>query len=208
MILLFARITNVRRWSPLKKLETLCEIKLGTVLSRVKGKEGEGQLFSVISVKAMLGEEVPMLEKLDPTSGQLVQAEEGDVIVSLTQPNAFVITEKEAGWIIPSTFVCLKIVDKTKLNPYYLQWFLENSHCYKKQIHILKNQGSETNFIKVNDLKNIGLDVPPMEHQEKMTKLMMQKNREKELYKKKISLLETFINEQGNQWIKENQNGK
>lgn len=47
-----------------------------------------------------------------------------------------------------------------------------------------------------------------MEHQEKMTKLMIQKNREKELYEKKISLLETFINEQGNQWIKENQNGK
>lgn len=190
------------------KLKTLCEITNGSILSRFQKPDAKKAALPVLSVKAALGDMEDMsIAELEVDHPQLVRAQQGDVIMSMTQPNVFVIDERLSGWVVPSTFAYFHIKEPTQLNPYYLKWFFEYSEEYRRQLHLIQNSGNMVQFLKIGELKEVEITVPPIEHQEKIAHMMQLIEQEQRLYQQKIEKQKTVMNYMGNQWIKENQNG-
>lgn len=190
------------------KLKALCEITNGSILSRFKKTDAQKEVLPVLSVKAALGNINDMnTAELEVNHPQLVRAQLGDVIMSMTQPNVFVIDERLSGWVVPSTFAYFHIKEITQLNPYYLKWFFEYSEEYQRQLHLIQNSGNMVQFLKIGELKEVEITLPPMAHQEKIANMMKLIEQEQRLYQQKIEKQKTLMNYIGNQWIKENQNG-
>ena len=189
------------------KLKELCDISNGSILSRFRRDTSPSQL-PVITVKAAENpEENVSLEWLDDSHPQLLRAQKGDLIMSMTQPNTFIIDDRLAGWVVPSTFAYFHIQDPNQLMVGYLKWFLDASEEYQRQLYLLKNGGGAIQFLKINDLKEVNITLPNMDQQKKVASMMSIIQKETELYQKKMKLQTALMNYQGNQWIKENQHG-
>ena len=183
------------------KLSDYCDINVGTVLSRVTSKDNQGESYAVFSIKVALKEEAPTTIYSNVEKEHLLLAKAGDVVMSLTQQKVFIITEEEAGMIIPSTFAHFRIHQKEILSE-YLKWYFLHSDAYQRKLHLLQHSGG-VNFLKINDLKQIDLPALSLDKQEKLAKLMHTFEREQELYQQKMALFQAVINDYGNQQLKQ-----
>lgn len=190
------------------KLKSLCEITNGSILSRFQKIDAKKEWLPVLSVKAALGDrDEKNMTELEVNHPQLVRAQIGDVIMSMTQPNVFVIDEPLSGWVVPSTFAYFHIKDIEQLNPYYLKWFFEYSEEYKRQLHLIQNSGNMVQFLKIGELKEVEITLPSIDKQEKVANMMQLIEQEQKLYQQKIEKQKKMMNYVGNHWIKENNNG-
>lgn len=189
------------------KLKELCDISNGSILSRFHNGNHDEKI-NVISVKAADNPEAEVYsESLDVSNPQLLRAQKGDLIMSMTQPNVFIIDQRLEGWVVPSTFAYFHIKNSEQLKVGYLKWFFDYSEEYQRQLHLLRNAGNNIQFLKINELKEVNITLPTLEQQQKIANMMATIKKEKALYDKKIELQVKLMNYQGNQYIKENQHG-
>lgn len=189
------------------KLKELCDISNGSILSRFHNGNHDKKI-NVISVKAADNLEAEVYsESLDVSNPQLLRAQKGDLIMSMTQPNVFIIDQRLEGWVVPSTFAYFHIKNPEQLKVGYLKWFFDYSEEYQRQLHLLRNAGNNIQFLKINELKEVNITLPTLDQQQKIANMMAAIKNEKALYDKKIELQVKLMNYQGNQYIKENQHG-
>lgn len=189
------------------KLKELCDISNGSILSRFHNGNHDEKI-NVISVKAADNPEAEVYsESLDVSNPQLLRAQKGDLIMSMTQPNVFIIDQRLEGWVVPSTFAYFHIKNPEQLKVGYLKWFFDYSEEYQRQLHLLRNAGNNIQFLKINELKEVNITLPTLAQQQKIANMMATIKKEKALYDKKIELQVKLMNYQGNQYIKENQHG-
>lgn len=189
------------------KLKELCDISNGSILSRFHNGNHDEKI-NVISVKAADNPEAEVYsESLDVSNPQLLRAQKDDLIMSMTQPNVFIIDQRLEGWVVPSTFAYFHIKNPEQLKVGYLKWFFDYSEEYQRQLHLLRNAGNNIQFLKINELKEVNITLPTLEQQQKIANMMATIKKEKALYDKKIELQVKLMNYQGNQYIKENQHG-
>ncbi len=185
------------------KLGTIASISTGLVVKRKQaGTENEavGQ-YPMLTLKSF--EQGGWLNKRDLEvffSSEALDAkyltQKGDVVVRLSSPNTAVsISEEDAGILIPSLFVIIRL-ETDKILAEYLSIFLNSD--YMKKIYTKDLVGSAIQIIKTSMLKDIDLKLKTLDMQEKIIKLNKQMLKERflleELLEEKTKYHNAIIN--------------
>ena len=170
------------------KLYDIATIRTGLVLSRKKAKlHGDIKYYykqitlksfsDSITLQTHFFDDFISIEEIDETYTSRL----GDIIVRLREPNTAVyINEKSAGLVIPSLFAIVRVNDKTVDNT-FLAYYLNSMEVRRVLERELK--GTTISMIKTKDLGNLVLNLPPVDVQKNMVKLMV-------LSEKEIALLD------------------
>ena len=171
------------------KIEDICELTSGQVLSRVTCKEnGVEKRFALLpkaickgNIKTDELEEYKMKSKLDEKKLTML----GDIIIKLSTPyEAVVITEEYVGLLVPSFCAILRCKTK-EFDPYYIAAFI-NSKSFAIQIEE-KITGNSVGILSLSSLKDICIPDLSLYYQNEVAKEFIK-------MKKNIILFEEFIN--------------
>lgn len=164
------------------KLSEIVEIKVGLPLSRKKGEKFKYKLLTLrcfekssIYVDDNCLDDFFSNEKVDDYLAKF-----GDVVIRLREPIKAVYIEKEV--LVPSTMAILRA--NKDVNMKFLAYYL-NTKKIQKTIH--KNiEGSYVKMIGIRDIKEIDINLPTKNIQDKVTKVL-------DLQEKELSLYEELI---------------
>ena len=131
------------------KLGCIAEVRTGAVLTRKRqDRDYIKNSFKLINLKCVSDDGTILLNNIETNELPLVFkeevfAKEGDIIVRLSAPySAAIISQEEVGCLIPSHFAIIR-VDRNKIYPPYLLWYLNSEEVKKK---ILQNNSGSTAF--------------------------------------------------------------
>ena len=135
------------------KLGDIAEVFSGVQISRFKDENSKE--FPVIRNKFVSENTLEYsLENVSFDINEKYFSKKGDILISLSQPNTVSIL-KENGYIIPMYFAIIRL--KKGYDPYFI-YHLLNSGTFHKKLHKLL-EGGALKVIKVNDLKNIKINI-------------------------------------------------
>ena len=164
-------------------------VRTGLVLSRKEALPGENRhIYRALSLKNVTEDGQILLAKLEGYSAIKPLKEEyfthnGDVLLRLSTPyTAILISENEAGLLVPSHFAIIR-ADRT-VDPHYLYWWLGVS---KKWLYKNASGGTVMGTISSGYISEMPFKPPAMERQRKIRELLELERREQEL----LSLLGT-----------------
>jgi len=175
------------------ELSDLVDIKMGLPLSR---KKGENFKYKLIPLRCFEKRGIYLNEEcLDEFfSSKKVDdylAKKGDIVVRLREPIKAIYITKAV--LVPSTMAILRA--KKEINMKFLAYYL-NTKIVQKNLH--KNiEGSYVRMIGSKDIKEIDINLPSKEIQNKVVKILDLQEKELSLYeeliKQKELLKETIL---------------
>lgn len=175
------------------RLGDISQIESGLILSRKRARN-ELELVEVYKVLSLTNIEVQgdfneaELERF-PSNDQLDDryfTQEGDILLRLNDPfTAVYIDKHQAGVLIPSYFVTIKIITDEFL-PEYVSWFLNTTAVKEKFIQA--QSGTRTPTINQKIIRELDIPKLPIEKQNYITGLHR-------LYLKERRLLNQLIHE-------------
>lgn len=148
-------------------LKDICEIKSG-----FQGKIKDGNKYKIIKLKDVSKDGIIDYNGLDSFDSekepQKFLLEKGDVILKAKSgENTAVAIDKDLENIVASPqYIILKIKDKEKINPLYLELYLNSE--YTQAILKRNSEGTALPIIKLNTLKELPIKIVPMEIQDKL----------------------------------------
>lgn len=183
------------------KIEDIADIYQGITLSRIKTHDLEIEKCLIYSF--VDGEEnyvdIPKDEKLKL---EIPFTKKNMVLLNLTSHRASIIEDNEEGMVIPSTFIILE--PKKEVSPHYLEWYINEDRDFYKNLQIIK-QGSIILTIPIQSFREIGVNLPSMEVQEKISRISKLIKKNKKLQEEKEELLKDIlkhINQEGTKYDK------
>lgn len=143
------------------KLATLCDIKAGQIVSRLKSKDGSGddKKIKVLLPKAIqdgwvVGEGLA-LEMISKEPPQDCLTKAGDIVLKLSSPyGAAYITEKDEGLLVPS--FCCRLSGFHDVDPHFLVAYF-NSNKARFQYEALCG-GAVIAILRIGSVRE--LDIP------------------------------------------------
>ena len=163
------------------KLESMAFVRSGLVLGRKSSQDRSEYQYPLLNLRSIQPDgtiDVSLCEIFFSTEclNPEYLTRDGDVVIRLTAPyTAVVITQETEGFVIPSSFIVVR-VKRNMLLPEYLTWLL-NSQISKKQIY----DGAATNMlggIKPRFFAEIDIDPLPTEQQRVIAQLSALAQRE------------------------------
>lgn len=159
---------TISRWQ--LKLNEVCEIRIGLLLTRRKDYGTKADIrryraFTLSSVDSYGNIDFDKLEsfKAEPIEERYI-SEEGDIVLRLPEPNyAVYIDSEKKGIVVPSLFLCLKVVSNI-IMPEYLVW-LFNDGVLRKEVDSIR-AGTSIKTINTGQLANIDIEVILLERQQ------------------------------------------
>ena len=181
------------------KLQDVAEIRTGLVTARKKAESGEGNQYQMLTLKSLAEDgwinvdELEVFTSVEELSAQYL-TQKKDVVIRLSYPyTAVYIDENLAGLLISSLFTVIRLHDKNIL-PEFLALYLNSGRIKKKIAQAAA--GSAVSVIKTSFLKELSINVYPMETQRKAIqihrlhlqekKLMAELTKEKEIRYKAV----------------------
>jgi len=170
------------------QLREIAVVKTGLVLSRKKA-EFEHEImatYRLITLRNIANDGTIDSTTYDEfKSNDVLEShyftQEGDVLIRLSHPNTAVYIDKEAsGLLIPSYFAIIK-VDKSKLLPEFLAWYL-NSKEDKKEFERFQS-GTRIPSTNQNVIKTLPVSVTTIDKQKVLIDIYRLHLKEKELYR-------------------------
>jgi len=158
------------------RLKQFAEIRTGLVLSRKKGDvhDDEYHTYNMVTLKAFHQNGKLLSNNLDTYIAHEKLSERyltktGDILIRLREPNhAVVITQNDAGLVVPSLVAHLKVDERA--NSEFLTYYL-NSNSIQKKLQ-KEAKGTRISMIKTKDLADLELTLPSLEKQKKITVLL------------------------------------
>jgi len=180
------------------QLREIAVVKTGLVLSRKKAEfEHETMAtYKLITLRNITDDGTVDLTTYDEFKSNDVLdshyfTQEGDVLIRLSHPNTAVYIDKEAsGLLIPSYFAIIK-VDKSKLLPEFLAWYL-NSKEVKKEFERFQS-GTRIPSTNQNIIKTLPVSVTTIDKQKVLIDIYRLHLKEKELYRMLIEEKEKWF---------------
>lgn len=180
------------------QLREIAVVKTGLVLSR---KKAEFEHETMATYKLITLRNITNDGTIDSTTYEEFKSndvldshyftQEGDVLIRLSHPNTAVYIDKEAsGLLIPSYFAIIK-VDKSKLLPEFLAWYL-NSKEIKKEFERFQS-GTRIPSTNQNVIKTLPVSVTTIEKQKVLIDIYRLHLKEKELYRALIEEKEKWF---------------
>ena len=162
------------------KLAELADVTLGTILTRVNAEQHDDaesvETISMQEVSYFTGKSKVIPEKLYSKikSSKIESCEftkENDVLLGLTSGNAMVIDCSRENKLVLSNFLKIRIHDTNVLNPKYLCWLINDNKYIKNYFESAKQGVSAVSVIKANDVKEMPIELLPIEKQIDIGKL-------------------------------------
>lgn len=166
------------------KLGEMAFVRSGLVLGRKQAREKTEYRYPLLNLRSINpsgyidSEFCEVFDAVEPLNPEYL-THKGDVVIRLTIPyTAVLITEEFEGYVIPSSFVVVR-VDYGSLLPEYLLWLL-NSPKTKKQIY----EGAVSNMlgaVKPRFFAEHEVEVIPLHKQRIIAELSQLAHRETQL---------------------------
>ncbi len=129
--------------------------------------------------------------KVEFDSSKLTQ--EGDVVLKLSSTyDATYITKEDEGLLVTSFCLILRVKDKTKLNPRFLNAFV-NSDIYREQIKEMLS-GAKVPMLTIEKVKDVFIKEFTMEEQEEIAGYYDNMRRHETIVNKIIELQKENLN--------------
>lgn len=167
-------------------LRELASVRSGLVLSRKKSKGENGEMYALLTLRAVKEDGVLDMSELDMyiSIGVLPNTyltNIGDVVVRLTWPySAIIIDEQSAGLLVSSHFVIIR-PNNDRLDSGYLHWML-NRQSTRRRIYE-NTSANMLNAVRPQFFSELKISLRPMVEQRKIAKLQTLHHREQFLMK-------------------------
>lgn len=174
--------TGNKKWN----LKEFATVRSGLVLSRKKSQGDQGEMYALLTLRAVKEDGVLDMSELDMyvSVGVLpdaYQTDIGDVVVRLTWPySAILVDEQSAGLLVSSHFVIIR-PNKEILEPGYLHWML-NRQSTRRRIYE-NTSANMLNAVRPQFFSELKISLPPMAEQRRIAKLQALHHREQVLMK-------------------------
>lgn len=165
------------------KLQSLANIIQGNIPTRIEvttGQSVETITMQELNYIANVSDDLPIEKYItvqDDKIGTYSLTKKYDVVVGLSSGKAIVIESKRADKLILSNLAIIRIKDMSKVDPYYLCWFINNNRAAIKKML----QGtSAVSIIPLSMLKSFEVTLLPIETQRtigKISELKRQRDR-------------------------------
>jgi restriction endonuclease S subunit len=164
-------------------LDEYAVIRTGLVLSRKEALPDENsQIYRTISLKNITEDGQICLTNMEDYSAVEPLKKEyftrsSDVLLRLSAPyTAVIITEKEAGLLVPSHFAIIRT--NKMVDPRYLRWWLAKK---RKWFYKIASGGTMMGTISSGYVAQMPFEPPPLAKQHKVGELFELVNREQQL---------------------------
>lgn len=171
--LLISNIVNQKTYSGLTNL-----VQLSQVAKVSKGYKGTKTDFS--NLESVMDTEYAIIQTSDISDGQIdyenltriyegfkfkkyVVKKDDILITNKSSKSKIAVVDYDKKMLIATCSMLVISIDKNKLNPYYLQLFLESNRG-QLILNTIK-KGDKTNTITIGDLENIYVPCPPIDIQ-------------------------------------------
>lgn len=179
------------------KLQDYATISAGTLTSRLKEDEAgttyklyDNQDFNRDSFEVSKGSGIPKYYKLaNDSSKELVQP--GEVVISLTAQKAAVVQDATETYLLTFNFCKVKLNEKLDAR-YFVYWF-NHSNEARRQIHRDVQTATQIKKISINSLRNLEINFPPIEEQQRVGKVFELFYKKRLLESKKNKLQEQYL---------------
>lgn len=169
-----------------KKLKDIAEIYSGMQISRFLDNQSDE--LPVIKNKFSNDNLLDFsFERISKNINEKYLSKEGDIIISLSQPNTVSLLHKK-GYIIPMYFAIIRL--KENYDPFFMYHILGSDLFHKKLYKLL--EGGSLKVIKVSDLKNIKINIPNIENQKKYGEFLDLIDKKNELISSKKDCYKKF----------------
>lgn len=176
------------------KLQDIAKITTGLPVQRYIGKEDAKKQKIILTMPELETDEEFQTaeENISETIKDRFYSKKHDILYKVQQ-NSFakeITTETDA--IIPNSYIIIRVLDTTKVNPTFLTYYLNDPRVeYEIQRTI-----DSTKIMKVSTkiLKDLKILLPSKEKQDKQVELITKINKRIQLKKKSIKCDEKLIN--------------
>lgn len=156
------------------ELQHIANIIQGNIPTRIEttiGLSVETITMQELNYIANISDDLPV-EKYITVQGDKLESysltKEKDVVVGLSSGKAIVIEGNRANKLILSNLAIIRIKDMSKVDPYYLCWFINNNRAAIKKMQ----QGtSAVSIIPLSMLKSFEVELLPIETQRTIGKI-------------------------------------
>ena len=151
------------------ELKYFADIIQGNIPTRIEVPVGysiETITMQELNYVANVSDELPVEKHLTIQSDKLDTyslTQENDVVISLSSGKAIVIEGVRAGKLILSNLAIIRIKDISKLDPYYLCWYINNN---KATIKKLQQGTAAVSIIPLSMLKSFEIELLPIKTQQ------------------------------------------
>lgn len=155
----------------LKSIATIIQGNIPTRIEVPTGQSIETITMQELNYIANISDDLPV-EKYITVQGDKLESysltKEKDVVVGLSSGKAIVIEGNRANKLILSNLAIIRIKDMSKVDPYYLCWFINNNRAAIKKMQ----QGtSAVSIIPLSMLKSFEVELLPIETQRTIGKI-------------------------------------
>lgn len=173
------------------RLEDICNINQGIPLTRIRiGKYREKEERTVYSFESESKITVP--KNIEDIEQKIPLIEEDMILVNLTSYKAAKAVKDDVGKVIPSNYIIIEVKNKTKINPDYLAWYIDQSQDFKRELHRIK-QGSTIMSIPINEFRKIRINLPSLEFQNNLGKIDSLSKKRKRLFLEREELIKKSL---------------
>ena len=183
-----------------KKLSEISEIFTGIRISRYKNIV-EGTKTKILLNKIQ-NNQIEYEEIQINKPQQKYYSQKDDIIIHLSDSSSITLL-KEENILIPLNYAILRL--KPGYHAEYIYQILKSTHFQNAIKRI--SEGSSIQFVKINDLKDIKIQILEQDKQEKYAKIKELLNKRTLLNRRKIEIEEEYLNgiiqkELGGQYVK------
>lgn len=155
----------------LKSIATIIQGNIPTRIEVPTGQSIETITMQELNYIANISDDLPV-EKYITVQGDKLESysltKQKDVVVGLSSGKAIVIEGNRANKLILSNLAIIRIKDMSKVDPYYLCWFINNNRAAIKKMQ----QGtSAVSIIPLSMLKSFEVELLPIETQRTIGKI-------------------------------------
>ena len=175
------------------KLEDVVDIHIGVVLKRKEAeyKGNKTNRYKVFNIRCYEEKiEYDDFYSMENLSNYVTR--KGDLIFRLSLPSKIIIVDEETEGLLINNLYCIIRCNNKKINNEFLKWFLESKEAIKQIETIII--GTVVKSIPVAKLRLIENPNISFEEQEKISKLISNWNKQKELYNQLIKEKDNYYN--------------
>lgn len=172
------------------RIEDIADVYQGITLSRIRNSKNDDIEKTLIYSFIDGGKRYIMIPKDKESNSEIPFTKKDMILLNITSFRASIIEEHEEGMVIPSTFIILSAKDG--VNPIYLEWYINEGQAFYKSLYLIK-QGSVITSIPIQSLREIEVDIPSIEIQNKIANMSNLMKQRKKLLEKKEKLFKDIL---------------
>lgn len=175
------------------KLEDIADVHIGVVLKRKEAvyKGNKTNKYKVFNIRCYEEKiEYDDFYSMEDLGDYITQ--KGDLIFRLSFPSKIILVDEKTEGLLINNLYCIIRCNTKKINKEFLQWFLDSKEASRQIEKIII--GTAVKSIPVAKLRLIEIPNMTLKEQVKISKLISNWNKQKELYNQMIKEKDRYYN--------------